>query len=126
MSNIINCYVDMWKNFANFSGRTNVGGYWWAFLANFIVSFVIGLTGVEVLATVYSLAALIPTISIAVRRLRDAGCSSTWFPWLAGSSSSSCSASPAWTTTLWTPCKFIGTNAARKGGVFLVRAANLC
>ena len=73
MSNIINCYVDMWKNFANFSGRTNVGGYWWACLANFIVSFVIGLTGVEVLATVYSLAALIPTISIAVRRLRDAG-----------------------------------------------------
>ena len=49
MSNIINCYVDMWKNFANFSGRTSVGGYWWACLANFIVSFVIGLTGVEIL-----------------------------------------------------------------------------
>ena len=80
MSNIINCYVDMWKNFANFSGRTNVGGYWWACLANFIVSFVIGLTGVEVLATVYSLAALIPTISIAVRRLRDAA----FFPELIG------------------------------------------
>ena len=78
MSNIINCYVDMWKNFANFSGRTNVGGYWWAFLANFIVSFVIGLTGVEILATVYALAALIPTISIAVRRLRDAGKSWGW------------------------------------------------
>lgn len=78
MSNIINCYVDMWKNFANFSGRTSVGGYWWAYLANFIVSFVIGLTGVEVLATVYALAALIPTISIAVRRLRDAGKSWGW------------------------------------------------
>ena len=73
MSNIINCYVDMWKNFANFSGRTNVGGYWWAVLGNFIVSFVLSLIGVEVLFSVYSLATLIPTLSIAVRRLRDAG-----------------------------------------------------
>ena len=73
MSNIINCYVDMWKNFANFSGRTSVGGYWWAYLGNLIVSFVLGLIGVEVLITVYSLATLIPTLSIAVRRLRDAG-----------------------------------------------------
>ena len=73
MSNIINCYVDMWKNFANFSGRTNVGGYWWAVLGNFIVSFVLSLIGVEILISVYSLATLIPTLSIAVRRLRDAG-----------------------------------------------------
>ena len=73
MSNIINCYVDMWKNFANFSGRTDVGGYWWAVLGNFIVSFVLGLIGVEILISVYSLATLIPTLSIAVRRLRDAG-----------------------------------------------------
>ncbi len=73
MSNIINAYVDMWKNFANFSGRTTVGGYWWAYLANFIVSFVLGLIGIEVLVTVYSLAALIPGLSITIRRLNDAG-----------------------------------------------------
>ena len=73
MSNIINCYVDMWKNFANFSGRTSVGGYWWAYLGNIIISFVLGLIGVEVLITVYSLATLLPALSIAVRRLRDAG-----------------------------------------------------
>ena len=78
MSNIINCYVDMWKNFANFSGRTSVGGYWWAYLGNLIVSVVLGLIGVEVLITVYSLATLIPTLSIAVRRLRDAGKSWGW------------------------------------------------
>ena len=78
MSNIINCYMDMWKNFANFSGRTDVGGYWWAVLGNFIVSFVLGLIGVEVLISVYSLATLIPTLSIAVRRLRDAGKSWGW------------------------------------------------
>ena len=74
MSNIINCYVDMWRNFANFSGRTNVGGYWWAYLANLIVGLVLSMIGVEFLITVYYLASLIPTLSIAVRRLRDAGC----------------------------------------------------
>ena len=73
MSNIINCYVDMWRNFANFSGRTNVGGYWWAYLANLIVGLVLSMIGVEFLITVYYLASLIPTLSIAVRRLRDAG-----------------------------------------------------
>ena len=73
MSNIINCYVDMWKNFANFSGRTNVGGYWWAYLANLIVGLVLSMIGVEFLITVYYVASLIPTLSIAVRRLRDAG-----------------------------------------------------
>ena len=73
MSNIINCYVDMWKNFANFSGRTDVGGYWWAYLANLIVGLVLSMIGVEFLITVYYLASLIPTLSIAVRRLRDAG-----------------------------------------------------
>ena len=78
MSNIINCYVDMWRNFANFSGRTSVGGYWWAYLASFIVSFVLGLIGVEVLTTVYSIASLIPTLSIAVRRLNDAGKHWAW------------------------------------------------
>ena len=73
MSNIINCYVDMWRNFANFSGRTSVGGYWWAYLANLIVGLVLSMIGVEFLITVYYLASLIPTLSIAVRRLRDAG-----------------------------------------------------
>ena len=73
MSNIINAYVDMWKNFANFSGRTTVGGYWWAYLANFIVGFVLGIIGVEILTTVYGLAMIIPGLSITVRRLNDAG-----------------------------------------------------
>jgi uncharacterized membrane protein YhaH (DUF805 family) len=71
--NMINAYVDMWKNFGNFSGRTSVGGYWWAYLANFIVSFVLGIIGIEVLITVYSLAVIVPSLSITVRRLNDAG-----------------------------------------------------
>lgn len=70
---IINAYVDMWKNYANFSGRTTVGGFWWAYLANFIVGFVIGFLGIDILSSIYTLVALIPGIAITIRRLRDAG-----------------------------------------------------
>ena len=38
-------YLDMWKNYANFSGRTSVRGYWMAFLFNFIASAVFSIIG---------------------------------------------------------------------------------
>ena len=71
-------YLDMWKNYANFSGRTSVRGYWMAVLFNMIVTFVIGLVVSllhlpEIVTTIYSLAIMIPGLAITVRRLRDAG-----------------------------------------------------
>ena len=71
-------YLDMWKNYANFSGRTSIRGYWMAFLFNTIIGFVVGvITGLlPVLAfigTIYTLAALIPGLALPIRRLRDAG-----------------------------------------------------
>ena len=76
-------YLDMWKNYANFGGKTSIRGYWMAFLFNFIVSTVIGIiTGVlpvlAFLSAIYSLAALIPGLALTVRRLRDAGKRWTW------------------------------------------------
>ena len=65
MANIINYYVDMWRNFANFSG------YWWASLANFVVSTVLGY--IPYVGPLYALAVLIPGLAITVRRLNDAG-----------------------------------------------------
>ena len=71
-------YLDMWKNYANFGGRTSVRGYWMAFLGNVIVAFVLGfvvglLQGPAIISSIYTLAALIPGLAITVRRLRDAG-----------------------------------------------------
>lgn len=77
MANIINHYMDMWRNFANFSGRTTVPGYWWASLVNFIVSTVLGY--IPYVGTIYALAVLIPGIAITVRRLNDAGKHWAWF-----------------------------------------------
>ena len=66
-------YLDMWKNYANFSGRTSVRGYWMAFLFNVIASMIIGIIPIRILAGLYSLVALIPGLALTVRRLRDAG-----------------------------------------------------
>ena len=35
-------YINMWKNYANFSGRTSRRGYWMAFLFNVIAGFIVG------------------------------------------------------------------------------------
>jgi len=71
-------YIEMWKHYADFSGRTTVRGYWMAILFNLIASFLIGfiasLTGLTILSSLYSLAILIPGLAICIRRLRDAGC----------------------------------------------------
>lgn len=74
-------YIAMWKNYANFNGRTNLRGYWMAFLINFLIGFVIGFVTARIpslafIGTLYSLGALIPGLALSVRRLNDAG--HTW------------------------------------------------
>ena len=74
----MNEYVAMWKNFANFSDRTSRRGYWMAFLINFIIGLVLSviiaiIPKLGFISTIYGLAVLIPSLAIAVRRLRDAG-----------------------------------------------------
>lgn len=76
-------YIAMWTNYANFSDRTSVRGYWMAFLFNLIIAFVLGLVVniihfLGFLAWVYSLAALVPGLAITVRRLRDSGKAWYW------------------------------------------------
>jgi len=68
----------MWKNYANFSGRTDVRGFWMACLFNIIAFLAILLVAVIirpfiVFIFVYALAVIIPELSITVRRLRDSG-----------------------------------------------------
>jgi len=80
-------YINMWKNFANFSDTANRRDYWMAFLVNCIVIFVLGLiagrsmmnalmegrTPPLNIINIYNIVAFIPSISIAVRRFRDIG-----------------------------------------------------
>ena len=70
-------YLAMWKQYVDFKGKTNLRGYWMAFLINVIVAAVLGLiakaTDFTILTNIYSLAVMIPGLAICVRRLNDAG-----------------------------------------------------
>ena len=76
MTNMINGYMDMWRNFANFSGRTSVPGYWWTFLANIIVGTIVGF--IPFIGFIYGLVGIIPGLALTVRRLNDAGKHWAW------------------------------------------------
>ncbi|MCL1036766.1 DUF805 domain-containing protein [Shewanella submarina] len=75
-------YIGAWKKFAEFSGRARRKEYWMFVLINVIVSavlgFVDGLLGMMLLANLYSLAVLIPSLAIGARRLHDTGRSGWW------------------------------------------------
>jgi len=84
-------YFDVLKNYATFSGRARRKEYWMFFLFNFIVELLIGFgtgfmgsvlgagtTIANVVSIVYSLAILIPSIAVGVRRMHDTGRSGWW------------------------------------------------
>lgn len=68
-----NWYFHVWKNYGNFEGRASRSEYWNFVLFNFLVSLVLGLISAGTLAIVYSVAVIIPSIAVAVRRLHDIG-----------------------------------------------------
>ena len=58
--------------YADFNGRASRSEYWWFFLATFIVSYI------PFIGFIASIAALLPSIAVAVRRMHDTG-HSGWF-----------------------------------------------
>jgi uncharacterized membrane protein YhaH (DUF805 family) len=80
--------VENWKkvvleNYANFSGRSRRTEFWWFALANLIIGVVLSILGnaagiFNVIYTLYSLAVLVPSIAVGIRRLHDIG-KSGWF-----------------------------------------------
>ncbi|RZQ56045.1 DUF805 domain-containing protein [Pseudidiomarina tainanensis] len=85
----MNWYLAVLKKYAVFSGRARRSEYWFFVLFNVIIGFVLGFidgilglgnpeAGVGVLGTIYSLAVLIPSIAVGVRRLHDTDRSGWW------------------------------------------------
>lgn len=93
---LIQAWRDGIANYTNFHGRASRPEFWYWVLAQFLIFVVLGLTDNFVinpalglgpaigedparpLSWLYALATVVPSIAIAVRRLRDAGYS----PWL--------------------------------------------
>ena len=75
-------YLKVLQNYATFKGRASRSEYWYFVLFNIIFSivlgFVSGLVDLSILYTIYSLAVLIPSIAVAVRRMHDVG-KSGWY-----------------------------------------------
>ncbi len=79
----MNWYLQVLKeHYADFNGRARRKEYWMFVLFNVIfgvvVGFISGLLGIKWLASIYSLAVLVPSIAVSVRRLHDTGRSGWW------------------------------------------------
>ena len=79
----MNWYIDAWKNYANFNGRARRKAYWMFALFNFfafvIAAILDGILGTGgLIGGVYSLAILLPSLALTVRRLHDTGKSGWW------------------------------------------------
>lgn len=71
------------QKYATFSGRAMRSEYWWYALFVLIVAIVLALVdrfvlGASVLGAIWSLATLIPSLAVAVRRLHDLDKSGWW------------------------------------------------
>jgi len=85
----VNSYLEVLRKYAVFSGRARRNEYWMFVLFNLIIGIVLGviegIVGIapqsdqSVLAGIYSLAVLIPSIAVFVRRLHDTNHSGWWF-----------------------------------------------
>lgn len=80
-------YVSVLKQYATFSGRARRQEYWMFFLFNLLVGIGVGIldqilgTAGEsggLLGSLYSLAVLLPSLAVGVRRLHDTGRSGWW------------------------------------------------
>ncbi len=84
----MNYYFEALKKYAVFSGRARRKEYWMFFLFNIIIGFLLrfieGMAGINpgsyegLLAIIYQLAILIPSIAVGVRRMHDVN-KSGWY-----------------------------------------------
>lgn len=78
----MNWYLMVLKNYAGFSGRARRKEYWMFYLINVIISILLSVIGTAIdfifLGNIYSLALLVPTIAVGVRRMHDTN-HSGWF-----------------------------------------------
>ncbi|HIE68568.1 MAG TPA: DUF805 domain-containing protein [Acidimicrobiia bacterium] len=76
-TNPIQWYLEGFRHYVDFRGRTERRGYWYFFLFNFLVTLVLGAVS-GALVGAYLLAAFLPGLAVFVRRLHDADRSAWW------------------------------------------------
>lgn len=82
-------YLEVLKKYAEFSGRARRKEYWYFVLFNLLISLVLGFidgvigtfsaeVGLGLLGGLYTLAVLLPSLGVSVRRLHDTNHSGWW------------------------------------------------
>jgi uncharacterized membrane protein YhaH (DUF805 family) len=81
-------YLDVLRKYAVFAGRARRREFWMFTLVSFVISIVLSIldavigtdygAGYGLLATIYGLAILIPSLAVGVRRLHDIGRTGWW------------------------------------------------
>jgi uncharacterized membrane protein YhaH (DUF805 family) len=88
----MNYYIEVFRKYADFSGRARRSEYWFFTLFNTLITLVLALLGLNLvhllglnphgafgLAYLYLLVAFLPTLAVSVRRLHDIGLSGWWY-----------------------------------------------
>jgi uncharacterized membrane protein YhaH (DUF805 family) len=83
---VLNWYLAVLKKYTVFNGRAGRPEFWWFTLASLIVSIVLeiigaiinGASGGRALTGLYSLAVLLPSLGVGIRRLHDTDRSGWW------------------------------------------------
>jgi uncharacterized membrane protein YhaH (DUF805 family) len=76
-------YLEVLKQYAVFGGRARRKEYWMFILFNVIIAFLLGFVealfgGPGIIANIYSLAVIIPSIAVGIRRMHDTDHSGWW------------------------------------------------
>ncbi|MEU0672792.1 DUF805 domain-containing protein [Streptomyces sp. NPDC006172] len=75
-------YVDVLKKYAVFGGRARRQEYWMFTLFSLIISIVLAIVdaviGSNILGIIYTLAVLLPSVGVTIRRLHDTDRSGFW------------------------------------------------
>lgn len=71
MENFFKEYVDMFKRWSDFEGKSDIKEFWMPVLISFIVGALLGLLKNDAISSIYSLIVFIPMISLTIRRLHD-------------------------------------------------------
>ena len=80
---LISAFSSAWQRSFDYTGRSDRGDYWWFVLANIIISVVLLIasnisTFFGWIYSIWTVATIVPSLSLTVRRLRDAGKHWAW------------------------------------------------
>ena len=88
---IFYAYSLFWRNYLNFRTNSSRSAYWWTFMWNWLIRAIFMIWGLMtilktgskfnlgiILFIIYSLLALLPSLSLTARRYQDAGISKWW------------------------------------------------